>query len=288
MRLLLRLGGWLSNGAGDWQYGGYALGWLAMRSVGVLVLAGLAGVLVGCEAGGGPSAGGLLLEGEQAYDAQRYTQAIASLTQYIERAEGPRARARALYVRAMSHALLGRRQMAYADLLEASQTLSDRRLIWRVHAVLGILRFEDEQWPMAAREFDKSVAAMPDMPPKDALLYRLGLCYERSGSWTQAQVQYRRILQDFPRGPYVSLARRRAELKADHFAVQCGVFSNVDAARKLTEQLQQANLKAGRRVETRGGQQLHVVVVGHYTSYAEAERMLAQVRTYIPDAQLWP
>jgi tetratricopeptide (TPR) repeat protein len=259
-----------------------------MRNIGLVILAGVTGLLVGCEAGGGPSAGALLVEGEQAYEAQRYSQAVTSLTQYIERSEAPRDRTRALYVRAMSHALLGRRQAAYADLMEASQTLSDRRLIWRVHAVLGILRFEDEQWSMAAREFERAVEAMPAIPPKDALLYRLGLCYERSGSWTQAMVQYRRILQEFPRGPYVGYASRRVELKADHFAVQCGVFSTVEAARKLTEQLRGADLKASRRVETRGGKQLYVVVVGRYTSYAEAERMLAQVRSYIPDAQMWP
>ena len=153
---------------------------------------------------------------------------------------------------------------------------------------LGILYFEDEDWSAAAQLFAAATTRMPAAAPMDAVLFRTGLCYERMGRWTAALGPYRRIAGQFSSGPYGANAERRLQLRADHFAVQCGVYSRSENADQMVARLQQSGLRTSISQEQRGGTLCYVVLEGHYGTYPEALQALARVRGYVPEAVLWP
>lgn len=230
----------------------------------------------------------VLVAGEQSYRAKQYDSTVERLSSFLNAVQvGPEA-ARARYVRGMALAMLGRRPAAYSDLERAARQSADADIAWRANAVLGVMRFEDENWVAAAAALTAATSHMPQQAPLDALLYRLGLCYERTGRWAAAPATYRRILSEQPNGAYSGLANRRLQLNADHFAVQCGVFSQPPTADRLAADLQQKGLPAYVQREVRNGQTCRVVLVGRYATYPEAISGLARVRGYVSDAVLWP
>ena len=249
----------------------------------VLLVAGL----IGC----GPRSGQprvTLADGRVAYEREQYHLAIERLSEFLQQQpERPEA-ARARYIRGMAQALIGQRVQAYGDLEEAYHLAGDDRTAWSAAAVIGVLHFEDHHWGAAERSFEVAIKRMPTVAPQDALLYRLGLCRERTGQWADAQRAYRAIQERFPHGVYAGQARRRTQMNADHFAVQCGAFTNRKNAESLVTQLRDAKLDAYVHTEQRGREVFQVVLVGHYASYDEAVGALARVRGYLPQAVLWP
>jgi septal ring-binding cell division protein DamX len=101
-------------------------------------------------------------------------------------------------------------------------------------------------------------------------------------------VPFRRVVSEFPQGAYAATAERRLQLNADHFAVQCGVFAQIENANQLLARLKQHGLRPHVRPEDRRGTSCYVVLEGRYASYQEANQALSRVRTYVPDAVLWP
>jgi tetratricopeptide (TPR) repeat protein len=230
----------------------------------------------------------MLLEGERAFRDKHYEHAAQTMSAFLGAVNNRPETARALYTRGMARALLGQRAWAYADLQRAAQEAGDPELTWQPHAALGILYFEDDNWSAAAQALAGAVERMPSVAPKDALLFRLGMCHERTGHWSAAQGPFRRIVGEFPQGTYAATAERRLQLNADHFAVQCGVFSRMENANQLLERLKQHGLRPQVRPEERKGTSCYVVLEGRYGSYQEANQALSRVRTYVPDAVLWP
>ncbi len=230
----------------------------------------------------------LLVDGERAYRDKQYETAVQQLSTFLDEVRNRPEVARALYVRGMARALSGKRAWAQADLEKAARETTDPQLLWQPHAALGTLYFEDENWDAAARAFSQAIEHMPAAPPQDALLFRLGLCYERTGRWSAALAPYRRIVAQFPAGVYAEGAERRTLLGADHFAVQCGMFANMGNANDLVAQLRKQNLRTYVQTEPRKGGTYYTVLEGRYSSYREANQGLARVRGYVPQAVLWP
>ena len=114
------------------------------------------------------------------------------------------------------------------------------------------------------------------------------MCLERSGRWAEARAPYQRIVDQFPARGLAAAAQRRLQINADHFAVQCGVFSQRKNAESLMIDLERQGLAARIRQEPRRGVPMHVVLVGHYATYEQALQELARVKGYVPKAVLWP
>jgi len=230
-----------------------------------------------------------LARGQESYEREHYARAIEQLTCFLDEVhEGPEV-ARALYVRGMSNAKAGRRAQAYADLRRCVTTPGDPDSVWRAHVVLGTLQFEDGQWEQAAQDLQAATARMPATPPKDAVLYRLGLCYERAGRWDQARSLYQEITKAFAGGSYARDARRRYNRNAQHFAVQCGAFRERRNAEALCADLGSKGLEGYVRQEVYGRTPMYIVLVGRYVAYEEALSQLAMIeRQFVPDAILWP
>jgi tetratricopeptide (TPR) repeat protein len=229
-----------------------------------------------------------LVEGERAFRDKQYERAASQLSLFLTEVKDRPEAARALYVRGMARALSGQRASAYADLRKAAAESADPQITRQAQAVLGILYFEDESWDLSAKALATATQRMPSAPPKDALLFRIGLCQERAGRWAAALAAYRQIVGELPRGMYAEAAERRLQLQADHFAVQCGVFLQAENANQLASRLQREGLRTYVRQEQRKGTSCYVVLEGRYNSYQEGTRALARVRGYVPEAVLWP
>jgi tetratricopeptide (TPR) repeat protein len=230
-----------------------------------------------------------LSQGQAFYERNDYGRAIEQCNRFLsEVTEGPEV-AQALYIRGLSNAQAGHRPQAYADLRRCAATPTESDVAWRAYVVLGTLHFEDEQWSLAAESLRAAADRMPAQPPKDAILFRLGLCHERLGQWQVALRSYDELARTFTSGTYAQAARRRLELRANHFAVQCGAFREKSNAENLQADLNNKALDAYVQGETRGHTAMYVVLVGRYASYDDARAQLAMIQEqFVSDALLWP
>jgi len=230
-----------------------------------------------------------LARGQECYERDDYGRAIDQCNHFLsEVSEGPEV-AQALYIRGLSNAQAGHRAQAYADLRRCAATPTDTDLAWRAYVVLGTLHLEDEQWSLAAESLRAAADRMPAQPPKDAVLFRLGLCHERLGQWQAALRFYDELARTFTSGTFVKAAQRRLGLRADHFAVQCGAFRQKSNAENLRADLERKGLEAYIYEEVRGRTAMYMVLAGRYASYDDARGQLATIKEhFVSDALLWP
>jgi len=230
----------------------------------------------------------LMDAGRASLDQRRYNEAVQHLDRLLAEPLDPESRAEALYLRGMSYAQSGRRTQAYADLHNCVSENAAVDATWRAYVVLGTLYFEDGRWKSASESLRAAASRMPDAPPKDAVLYRLGLCQERMGLWNDARATFSDIARRFPSGALREAADRRARLNADAFYVQCGAFGDRTNAENQRLQLYRKGFPVTLRTDTSGRVERFLVLAGPYRTIEDAERELANARQVVPDAVLWP
>ena len=229
-----------------------------------------------------------LADGQRAYDQQRYTESIRSLSQFIDAVPNRPETAQAFYVRAMANAKVGQRTTAYADLGRCAALPADAETRWRAQVVLGTLHFEEGHWALARQAYAAALEAIPPTAPRDVVLHRLALCQERLGQWPEARATFTTLVNQYPRSSYVQTARRHLAANASCFSAQCGVFSAQKNADALVSTLNSKGVSAFIRRDSRNGKPVFVVLVATYRDYAEAQRGLSMVQAYVPEAVLWP
>ncbi|MFO0839754.1 MAG: SPOR domain-containing protein [Phycisphaerae bacterium] len=257
-----------------------------MRRLSALLLA---VPLLGCATTLSPEQRQWLQDGRAAYADGKYNRAIEIYTRLIDQASKTPEAGEAYYVRGMSLAKVNNRAAAYSDLRQAASRTEDAEIHWKSNVVLGTLAYEDERWPEAARALGAAAQAMPAAPPLDLVLFRLGSSLERMGNWRAARAAFERLAQTFQNGDYAAAARRRLKSGANAFSIQCGAFSRRENADRLAADLRSRGFAPALRAESSGGSgSLILVLVGQYSSYAEAGRALSQIQRVVPDAKIWP
>jgi tetratricopeptide (TPR) repeat protein len=205
----------------------------------------------------------------------------------VNTGNGPEA-GRALYIRGLSHARSGKRARAYTDLRAAAAQSDDAQVVWRSEFALGELSFEDGDWAAAKRRYSAAVGAMRPIPPMDRGLYRLAVSAQRLGEWEQGRGHFELLVRRFPRSPLAGSARRILHYAPRYFTLQCGAFAVSKNADALKRQLAREDISAVVRREVRGGRRLYIVYAGRYSTYADAQRGLTEIRRQVPDAVIWP
>lgn len=236
-----------------------------------------------------------LFAGESAYSRKEYPRAVDELSKFLASVKDRPEVGRAQYVRGLAEARQERRGDAQRD-FRAAAAGKDADAAWRAKFMLGVIAFEDEQWQEAAAQFEavrreatgKRVEGVGDAPSLDAGMYRLGISYERLGRWEDSRRMLTSLTREHPQSRYAEEARRRLALGAHAYSVQCGAFANSTNAEKLQRDLRARGLNAVVRNERRDSGVYSVVLVGEYSTFAEAKRQLATIRPNVPDARLWP
>jgi tetratricopeptide (TPR) repeat protein len=192
------------------------------------------------------------------------------------------------YLRALCRVHLSDKAGALTDAEKAVELSRDETLTTNARAMAGTLAFETGDEAAARAHFAEAIQSLPERAETALVRYRYGLCLQHAGEWKEARAQFAIVVQRHPSGDLAEHARRMVEWPADHFSIQCGAFQQRSGASQLSAKIARSGLPA--RVESRSrlGKQLHVVLVGQYSNYAEAEAALPSVKRHVPGAVIAP
>jgi 8-oxo-dGTP pyrophosphatase MutT (NUDIX family) len=144
-----------------------------------------------------------------------------------------------------------------------------------------------DDYPTAAREW---AAAMPLVTQADAkawMLYRVGLCQQRLGSFEAADQTFAQVRSQYPAAAGGEPARRaatRAGLRG--FYVQVGTFTSPVNADRAIAALHKGRVPAARGTDPATGRQ--IVRAGPVPSYPEAKALKQYLAGQYPDAVVVP
>lgn len=142
----------------------------------------------------------------------------------------------------------------------------------------------------------------PNFVYADAALFRVFSYYYAVGSYNKAEGLLNKLKADYPKSPYIKAAEREIpedgfddappvedlkpaeetkpetpkENSAEYsYTVQAGAFSNIENARKLTDQLSKDGHTAFMGTKSVGGKLFNVVYAGKFATEPEAQRFIA-------------
>ena len=222
------------------------------------------------------------------YQSAHYSDAVATAGKFLALHASHPVAAEAYYIRGQSYLKLGQTKQARADLQQALDSSKRPDLTARLHATLGSLDYADDNLMAAADHYRQAVPALPNVPPKDLVLFRLGLCLQRQGEWPEARKHFAQLISDYPASRVAESAKPRFNWPHDFFTIQVGAFSKPELAQRQLTVLRQAGLPAQQRLDTRSGRPLYVVQVGQYQTYADAQTNLPKVQTAAGEAIIVP
>ena len=235
-----------------------------------------------------PEAVQQLQQGQRHYEAGEYVEAVKVLDRFLAGWAATDAAAEAYYIRGQSYLKLGQPKRCRPDLERALTQCKRPELCANAHVALGSMDWAAGRTSAAIDHYRQALPNLPDRPPMDIVLYRLGVALQRAGQWSQAREHLAELIGRYPSSSVITAARRRFSWTYDYFTIQVGAYSSGNAAAKEVERLRKAGLKAEKRLDTRSGRPLHAVRAGQYPTYAQAERNLARVRRVAGDAIIVP
>jgi tetratricopeptide (TPR) repeat protein len=246
--------------------------------------AALFALVAGCVSTSGTKSEALLPKADELFLAGRWSQAAGHYETWLgANAADPRA--------AEVRVRVGKCRLAEGRVQDAATAL-DRALatalppplrleaLFRrgvVHRVLG-------DPVRALQDFRALDAAEPDLLDQagltvDEVHYERALARFRSGDWPGGQADLARV---GPRGPFGAAARARSGLTA--YAVQLGAFETEPLARSMSLRVPGASVRT-----VPGDPPLHLVTVGRFPRFEEAQRELERLRASgHPDALVVP
>ena len=247
---------------------------------------------MGCQQLTGSKTSGSLATASRQYEQGQYGSAIKALSDFLRREPKGSARCEAHYLRGLCYRNQGRHQtvMAIRDFEAAVAGGCRGRVVGLAHTALGHTYFEGGEKPIqkALHHYQQALAALDQSPPQDAVLYRLGVCFQRRGDWAKADEYLRRCSQDFGKSEFAEKSQRR--MGARNFRLQVGAYANLTHARKKIGQLNRSGWRSDMSRYNQGGKMLYMVRTGQYQSYAAARQNLQRLvrlerQAYIVAAQ---
>ena len=155
----------------------------------------------------------------------------------------------------------------------------------RATLALGDLALTAGKLDRAEAFYRRSLAeAPPDKTPAQHAGVRLAHVLQKSGRWSEADVQYSRIIHHFEGTKYERWASGRIHGRA--WTVRVGAFSRRQGAAARAAGLVKSKLPAVVDTRMLDGKVMHVVCVGRYKRYDQAAATLAAVRKLHKDAYI--
>lgn len=229
-----------------------------------------------------------LIVADTAYRKGDYRAAETQLNSVITEFPSASESAEAYYIRGLCHAHALRAAAAESDFRRCLSLSKRPDLTARAEASLGHLFFDAANFPEAAQHYAISLPALAGDPGAAHVHLRYGICLQRLGKWDDAREQFSTVLHRYAGSRQSEEARRRFAWTQKAFSIQCGVFQQPAQADALLKKLKAAGQAPRRVVEARGNVPVHVVYVGAYPTYAQAQTSLATVRRSVSDALIVP
>lgn len=209
--------------------------------------------------------------------------AIALSSRFLQAYPKQEESAEAYYVRGLARRRTGQTAPARAD-LEAALKLAKRKdLLALAHMELGNISYDADDVPGAESHFRAVLVNLPpSQSPADQAAYRLARVLQRLGRWNDADLFFDRVIYLFPEGELARLAR--TQVRATHWTVQAGAYSDPAQAQNAQRQLRQSGLPAQVDKEMRDDSLMYLVRAGSFSTLEEGQADLQRVKRFFRDA----
>jgi tetratricopeptide (TPR) repeat protein len=218
--------------------------------------------------------------GEVAYLKGEYIEASGAFSDYVRRQTNPAAIAEGLYWQGMCR--LARREFeTAAELFEKSisQQAAEKWVVAYALSGLGAAHMGRGKFDDASSAYIRALETGEDTVRRDEVLFRLGLCFQRTGQWEKAEGTFSRVLKEMPDSQFAEQALEQINYGKDKvFSVQVGAYEGEQAAAKRVAQLNEMGLEAYVRKIVRAGKPLYCVRIGKFSDWAEANVNLNRLR----------
>jgi tetratricopeptide (TPR) repeat protein len=218
--------------------------------------------------------------GEAAYLKGEYTEASGAFSDYVRRQTNPAAIAEGLYWQGMCR--LARREFGTAaELFEKSlsEQAAEKWVIASALSGLGAAHMGRGKFDAASKAYTRAFETGGDDIRRDEVLFRLGLCFQRTGQWEKAEANFSRVLKEMPDSQFAEQALEQIDYGRDKvFCVQVGAYEGEQAAAKRVAQLNEMGLEAYVKKIVRAGKPLYCVRIGKFSEWAEANVELNRLR----------
>ncbi len=269
---------------------------LLLRAASLLFLTPIALTLLGgCASESASNVKPTLQSGYSALDQKQYDQAVGSADQALQQSNGGAGAAEALYLR--GRAIYGRTKLdaahQSADLREARDNYT-RALAAEPPpppALEGLIRcdlanvayFQDD-YATADREWQAAFDKLDSDETKAWTLYRVGICRQRMGRWSEADSVFAAVQSHYPNS--TPAQRSRDHMGAKGFYVQVGTFRDTSSADTVIASLKSRGLAATK--SPRPASNAQAVMVGPQSTYATAVALKQQLSPTYADAMIVP
>ena len=219
---------------------------------------------------------------------KKFSSAIRNLDEFLGNHPSGSNSGEAYYLRGLCHRQIvpANEQLAEQDFQNALKDKKDRVIRPLAQVGLGHIYFENHPLqPEKAVEFYRdAISDLPNAPPKDAALYRLGVSLQKMGQWQDADLYLSQCIDKFPDSTFAKYARDR--FGARIWSFQFGAFADLNRARNLVKQLQASGWPAIWQTRRKNSSLLYVVRSGRYFNYNQANTMLPSAKAIQTDVEI--
>jgi len=239
-------------------------------------------VLVGCTGAAPPRGMVLLDESQNSLVRRDYKDTIEKTDRFLREFGSTREAGRAYYLRGKAKLSLSRTSQARSDLGAAVSRSPNANVRANARLALGQMAFDSGRMVQAEEYYRDAIADIEvGKLPSDHARYRLGCVLQRRGLWSQAELEFRNVVEYFAN---TELARRSSRrVNATAWTVQAGAFGSQAHAVLQVRKLRSVGF-APDITPILGNGPLFVVVVNRYETYQQAAAALMSVRKHQADA----
>jgi tetratricopeptide (TPR) repeat protein len=166
---------------------------------------------------------------------------------------------------------------------QALQTNPPAPLAAKLHAGLGNASYWLDDYSNAREQWLAAYPATEDPATKSFMLYRVGLCEQRLGSFEQADQTFAKVQQEYPNTDAAARAREHQGFKG--FTVQLATFANSTTADSAIATLRKQGVNPAKSVNRQGNA---VVSVGPVPNYRLAVDLKNRFAPTYPQAVILP
>lgn len=234
-----------------------------------------------------------LNEGYAALEQQQYDQAIGKADEFLSQQPAGPGSAEALYLRGRGYEQRVARnaqdaqvnlQNARTSYIQALDQNPPDQLEAYIRASLANVAYFQDDYATAHQQWSAAYNELSDEPDVQAwVLYRIGLCQQRTSQFEQADRAFAAVQERFPNTLPAQRAREHAGARS--FYVQLATFANITGAEQATAQLKREGAMPVRSIDAKGR---HVIRVGPAQSYAQAQSLKSRFLSRYPDAMIVP
>lgn len=231
-------------------------------------------------------------DGYDALEQRQFDRALASADGYLKQFPRGPAAAEACYLRgqALERRPAGTRDSARDNFAAALRSYEHglslrpgRDLRGRLLAASGNASYWLDDYAAALEAWREATPLLDSEDSRAMALYRSGLAQQRLGRFADADETFRRVQSDYPETSHARLARQKQGARSFH--VQVGLFDHRGNAESLAADVRRAGFVPDHAIDARGR---HVVSVGPYGTFAQAQTARARLAGRFPDAFIVP